>query len=167
MFRQVVGTAFRLATANAERWSAIEGSTGVPVIGDARPVEPDPVRADADLLVRRFHEGADEHVETWNAALSEEAHRAVLRGLAEKVPHALAGDAWATIVYDLLAAAASEPERADDLVLSLVPLYFGRVAALIDDARDLDTAGSERLIEEQAASFEAMKPHLRERWQTS
>jgi hypothetical protein len=45
-----------------------------------------------------------------------------------------------------------------------VPLYFGRVAAFIDDARDITTAESERLVEEQASAFERAKDHLRGRW---
>jgi hypothetical protein len=160
MFRQVVGTAFRLAARNAPAWSGVTGSTDVPVIGDVRPVEPEEIRADAALLVRRFHEGAAEHGPAWGHVLSAEARDAVRRALDEPTPHALAGEAWALIVYDLLAAAAGEPRRTDHVVDSLVPLYFGRVAAFIDDARDLDTAGSERLVEEQALAFERARAHL-------
>jgi hypothetical protein len=164
MFRQVVGTAFRLAARNVATWSHVTGSQDVPVIGDVRPAEPEAVPADAALLVRRFQEGAHEHHATWNAVLSPESLAAVMRAMGQTVPHALAGESWALVVYDLLAAAARDPERTDEIVLSCVPLYFGRVAAFIDDARDLDTAGSERLVEEQAAAFEAMKPRLKERF---
>ena len=158
MFRQVVGTAFRLAAANRERWRAVRGSRDVRVMGEVAPVEPEPVNADAELLVRRFREGADEHGAAWREALSGPSADAVRRGLGEPIPHALAGDAWAGIVYDLMGASARRPDRTDAYVLSLVPLYFGRVAAFIDDARDLTTAGSERLVEEQALAFETNKP---------
>ncbi|MBI2324379.1 MAG: glycosyltransferase [Chloroflexi bacterium] len=164
MFRQVVGTAFRLAAANEDRWRAVDGSKAPPVVGEVGVVEPEAVNADAALLVRRFREGEGEHGPTWRQALSERSLGAIRRALAEDVPHALAGDVWAGIVYDLLAASAQRPERTDAYVLSLVPLYFGRVAAFIDDARDMTTSASERLVEEQAAAFEAAKPSLRERW---
>jgi len=167
MFRQVVGTAFRLAARNESTWSGVSGSTDVPVIGDARPVEPEAVRADADLLVRRFREGSDEHADTWRAALSAGSLATVTRALGEAIPHALAGDAWSRIVYDVLAASARDAERTDAFVLSLVPLYFGRVAAFIDDARDLDTAGSEKLVEQQAVAFEKAKPYLAQRSRSS
>ncbi|MDE3111540.1 MAG: glycosyl transferase family 2 [Chloroflexota bacterium] len=164
MFRQVVGTAFRLAAASAPRWRAVSGSRDVPVVGEVRAVEPEEVRADAALLVRKLRAGAAEHRATWDGALSPDAAAAVRRALDEDVPRSLAGAAWATIVYDLLAASARRPERTDELVLALVPLYFGRVAAFIADARDMTTAASERLVEEQAVAFEERKAYLADTW---
>ncbi len=164
MFRQVVGTAFRLAQRNGDRWRTVSGSTDVPVAGEVRPVEPEEVRADAALLVRKLRAGADEHRATWRDSLSPGALAAVERALGEEVPRSLAGPTWATIVYGLLAASARRPDRTDECVLALVPLYFGRVAAFIADARDMTTSGSERLVEEQAVAFEERKTHLAETW---
>ena len=158
MFRQVVGTAFRLAAANEDRWRGVTGSCDVPVIGEVEPVDPEPVRADSALLVRRFREGAPEHGDVWREGLSDGSSGAVRRALDEEMPRSLAGEAWARIVYDLMRASAARPDRRDAYVLSLVSLYFGRVAAFIDDARDLSTADAERLVEEQAAAFERTKP---------
>lgn len=157
MLRQVVGTAFRLGAANAPAWRGVAGSTDVPVSGDVVPVEPEEVRADADLLDRRFREGAREHDATWREALSPASLDAVRSGTFDPA-------AWAGIVYDLLLASARAPERTDAYVDALVPLYFGRVARLIADARDLTWAGSERLVEEQARAFEDRKHELEERW---
>lgn len=164
MFRQVVGTAFRLAVRNAERWRAVTSSSDVPVVGEVRPVEPEEVHADAALLVRKLREAAAEHHATWEAGLSPDAAAAVRRALDEEVPRSLAGPMWATIVYDLLAASARQPERTDEMVLALVPLYFGRVAAFIAAAAGMTTAASERLVEEQAVAFEGRKPYLTGIW---
>ncbi len=164
MFRQVVGTAFRLARSNTPAWRAATGSVEVPVVGEARAVEPEEVRADAALLVRKLRAGAAEHAGVWRDALSPEASAAVRRALDEDVPHSLAGEMWTTIVYDLLAASARRPERTDAVVLALVPLYFGRVAAFIADARDMTTSASERLVEEQAVAFEERKAYLVAAW---
>jgi glucosylglycerate synthase len=164
MFRRVVGTAFRLAARNKERWATVTGSRDAPVLGDVKPVEPEEVRADAALLVRRFREAAAQHAATWEASLSSGTLAAVRRALGEEVPRSLGGDTWARIVYDMLAASARDPSGTDGRVLSLVPLYFGRVAAFIDDARDMTTAGSEQLVEDQAAAFESQKPYLAERF---
>ena len=46
----------------------------------------------------------------------------------------------------------------------LLPLYFGRVAALIGEVQGLDQEGAERVVEQQAAAFEQTKPYLLERW---
>lgn len=162
MFRQVVGTAFRLAAKNVTRWST-SGSREVPTTAEPLAVEPEPVGADLAVLVRRFREGAAANRAVWDEALSAESASAVRQALEERVPHKLAGEAWAGIVYDALASSALRPERTDAYVLALVPLYFGRVAALIDDARELDTAAAEGLVEEQAAAYESRLPYLRER----
>lgn len=164
MFIQVVGTLFRMAKVNDTKWRDVQGSKDVPVIGDILPVDPEEVRADSALLVRKFRAAASEHAATWDEALKAGSREAVRRALEEDVPRSLAGAAWARVVYDLLGSAARRPDRVDLYVRSLVPLYFARVAAFIDDARDMTTADSERLIDEQAAAFESEKPTLRQHW---
>ncbi len=157
MFRQVVGTAFRLAAANAATWRGVHGSRDVAVVGRMAAVEPEAVRADVELLERRFREGEVDHGAVWDEALAPASREAVRRGT-------LDADAWARIVYDLLLASARRPARTTAYVDALVPLYFGRVARYIGDARELTTAQAERLVEEQAAAFEAAKPDLVRAW---
>ena len=67
------------------------------------------------------------------------------------------------MVYDVVAAAR---DRADTQTVAraLLPLYFGRVAALIGQVKGLDHAGAERVVEQQALAFERSKPYLVERW---
>lgn len=167
MFRQVVGTCFRLAVANAQSWKGVTGSHDVPVVGEVRPVEPEEIRADADLLVRKLRSGAAEHRGIWSEALSAASADAVARALDEKVPRSLSGETWADIVYDLLSASARHPERTTSYVDALVPLYFGRVAALIAEVEGMTTARSEDVVEAQAHAFESRKAYLRDRWALS
>ena len=49
-------------------------------------------------------------------------------------------------------------------VASLVPLYFGRVAALVIENRDITTDRAEESVERQAREFERLKPYLLDRW---
>ena len=56
------------------------------------------------------------------------------------------------------------PDRMQTLARALLPLYFGRVAALIGEMQGLDQAGAERVVEQQALAFEQTKPYLLERW---
>ena len=152
MFSQVVGTAFRLAAANRPIWSAVDGSRSTEVIGDITPVEPEAVNASVDILQEQFAAGRAKFAGRWAQILSA------------PLPDRIEDEAWARIVYDFLIAAARQPDRVDDDVRALVPLYFARVAAFIDKAKDLDTAGAEALVERQAEAFEATKSHLAERW---
>ena len=159
MFRQVVGTAFRLAAANEASWRDVRGSRDVPVIGEVGAVEPEPVNADAALLARKFRDGEGRFGATWDESLSAASRDAARRGSLDPAR-------WAGIVYDLLLASARRPERMTAYVDALVPLYYGRVARFIDDASELSTGESEGLVEEQATAFEAAKPSLVGRWRS-
>ncbi len=152
MFTQVVGTAFRLAIANHDRWVAVTDSRPAEVVGDLEPVEPEPVNASVETLERKFAAGRAEHGATWERVLS--------RGL----PDRFDDTAWARIVYDFLLAARRAPGDIGTLTRALVPLYFARVAAFIAEARELTTAQSEELVESQARAFEGVKGELAARW---
>ena len=52
----------------------------------------------------------------------------------------------------------------DRLVAALVPLYYGRVAALVIETREMTTEEAEAVVERQAAAFELAKPAFVERW---
>ena len=145
MFGQVVGTAFRLAIAHADRWRSVRGSAPVAVVGDIRPVEPEPVNASVETLRRKFEAGRAEHGAVWDEVLGR------------PLPDPIRDEAWAAIVYDFLLAAKRAPASIDRFVRALVPLYFARVASFIEEAKDLDTAGSEALVERQAMVFETAK----------
>ena len=73
-------------------------------------------------------------------------------------------DCWARVVYDLIIAARSGEIPTSELVAALVPVYFGRVASLIVESRDLTTEQAEERVERQAREFELLKPYLLERW---
>lgn len=150
MFSQVVGTLFELAGRNVERWRDITGSQDAPVIGEVTPVEPEAVNASVAILKAKRASAEAEHGPVWDDVLGGR-------------PADLGPDEWARVVLDLMAAAIRTPERRERLVTALVPLYFSRVARFIEDAAALDTAASERLVEEQALAFEREKGRLRDR----
>jgi hypothetical protein len=66
-------------------------------------------------------------------------------------------------VYEIVAAI-KQRDDTETLARALLPLYFGRVAALIGEVQGLDQAGAERVVEQQALAFEQTKPYLLERW---
>ena len=163
MFTQVVGTLLSLARKNADAWREIKGSRDVPVIGDVAEVEPEPVNANVRILVEKLRAGAEEQAQAWSEILSSET-----RDVAEKAAQtgnasAIGGRLWAKAVYEIVAAA-KERDDTETLARALLPLYFGRVAALIGEVQGLDQAGAERVVEQQALAFEQLKPYLVERW---
>ena len=150
MFSQVVGTLFDLAGKNADRWRGVSGSREAPVIGDEVPVEPEVVNASVDILRSKYAAARAENGALWGEVLGS-------------VPASLGPREWAQVVYAFLAASVRSPGRRDRYVTALVPLYFARVARFIEDAADMSTAESERLVERQAIAFEEEKGSLRDR----
>jgi hypothetical protein len=179
MFRQVVSTTLRLAVAHADEWLDVHGSHDVPAYGFERLADPLPLPVDVARLLRNFAEGAAAHAETWRARFSAPTAEALLAlaehaGAASSAPDARAIEAfrlpdelWTATVYDLLLAARAEPDGIEALTDALAPVYFARVASLVDEARDMETEEAEALIERQAQAFELAKPRLVERWRDS
>jgi hypothetical protein len=165
MFTQVVGTMLALARRPeaVAAWHDVQTSRDVPVIGEQRHVEPEPVNASVPILIEKLRAGAEAERSTWDRIFSREvrdvAHDAARTG----ETRALRGELWARAVYDVIVAAKLRTDTAA-LARALLPLYFGRVAAFIDEVRDLDHAAAEQAVEAQAVAFERAKPYLVERW---
>ena len=163
MFTQVVGTLLTLARKNADVWRPVTGSRDVPVIGEIAPVEPEAVNASVRVLVEKFRAGAGDQDQAWAEILSADTRDVARKAAETGNASAIGGRFWAKAVYEIVAAAKAR-EDTETLALALLPLYFGRVAALIGEMQGLDQAGAERVVEQQALAFEQTKPYLLERW---
>ncbi|HJP90044.1 MAG TPA: hypothetical protein VJ850_13495 [Candidatus Limnocylindrales bacterium] len=76
-------------------------------------------------------------------------------------------DLWVRVIYDLVISARDQPDRLDDHVMALVPVYFGRTASSVIENRFLSTERAEDSVERQAREFERLKPYLLDRWNAS
>ena len=163
MFTQVVGTLLTLARKNVDVWRPVTGSRDVPVIGEIAPVEPEAVNASVRVLVEKFRAGAADQDQAWTEILSADTREVARKAAETGNASAIGGRFWAKAVYEIVAAAKTR-EDTETLARALLPLYFGRVAALIGEMQGLDQAGAERVVEQQALAFEQTKPYLLERW---
>ena len=163
MFTQVVGTLLTLAKKNVDVWRPVTGSRDVPVIGEIAPVEPEAVNASVRVLVEKFRAGASDQDQAWAEILSADTRDVARKAAETGNASAIGGRFWAKAVYEIVAAAKTR-EDTETLARALLPLYFGRVAALIGEMQGLDQAGAERVVEQQALAFEQTKPYLLERW---
>ena len=163
MFTQVVGTLLTLARKNVDVWRTVTGSRDVPVIGEISPVEPEAVNASVRVLVEKFKAGAGDQDRAWDEILSADTRDVARKAAETGNASAIGGRFWAKAVYEIVAAAKTHDDT-ETLARALLPLYFGRVAALIGEMQGLDQAGAERVVEQQALAFEQTKPYLLERW---
>lgn len=165
MFRQVVGTLFRLAGEFQHHWSRITGSHRVPEYGFERQMVPPPIAIDADLLQRRFHLSAEQSAEQWEQVLQPATFREVRAACRHTKPGPyLSPELWTRVVYDFLGAYSRLPfDQRGALLDAFTPLYLGRVASFVTETRDLDGDASDRLIELQAEEFEHQKADFKAR----
>jgi glucosylglycerate synthase len=182
MFSQVVTTLLRLTERHADHWLDVHGSHDVPAYGFERIIEPPPLSVNAQRLLDEFAKGRLTVGDRWAAALAPDTHGVVdrLAREAEEAVHtatradkpvefAESGfhfpyETWARLIYDVIVANRERRIPVEQLVASLVPLYFGRVASLILETREMTTDQAETLVERQARAFEIAKPYLVERW---
>jgi glucosylglycerate synthase len=184
MFSQVVSTILRLTEMHADRWLDVATSHDVPVYGFERVLDPPPLNVDARRLLEEFAKGRLTVGDEWAAALAPE-NGAVIERLSREAgvvvdantradaPSAIESsgfnmpdETWARVIYDMCLAFRDRVVDKDRLIASLIPIYFGRVASLVIETRELTTDQAEAFVERQAHAFELAKPYLVERWKS-
>jgi glycosyltransferase involved in cell wall biosynthesis len=119
MFKQVVGTLFRLMGPYQSKWRTVKKSRPIALYG----------------FKSRFH---------------------------------FPNEIWINTIYDFAIAyhrlEASGEGDLNDLVESLVPIYFGRTASFVLKTGEMDFDEAEDLIGELAKEFEKLKPYLVKNW---
>jgi len=165
MFQQVVGTLFSLLAVYPWRWRQVRGSQPVPEVGEPVEGEPEPVSITIPALVERFREGLRSHGSLWARVLAPDVREQVERAAEGGPARWLTDRWWARVVYDFAVAFHRDDLDPDAVVASLVPVYFGRVAAFAEETRALDSRQAERVVERQAEVFEQEKPRLVDAWE--
>jgi glycosyltransferase involved in cell wall biosynthesis len=166
MFRQVVGTLFEMMRRYERVWKSVRRAEDVPLLGEPRDAEPEPVEISLDALARRFREGLGHFGPVWKEVLEPATFEAVA-ALAGAPPEAISfpGDLWARVVYDFAAAYPRWRGDRGPLLDMLVPIYFARVAGFVNQTRSLGPAEAEGVVDDLAGTFERLKPHLEARWE--
>ena len=168
MFRQVVGTMFRMMKNHEGRWKSLARSETVPLLGDIPSVEPEAVVISVDNLRARFALGLEHFGAVWKQVLGAKRFdqlAAIAKQDADQLDFPV--DLWVTTVYDFAVGYQRWQGDRDQLVEMLVPIYLGRVAGFVNQSRDLSTADSEKIFDAQAFRFEELKPYLIEKWDST
>jgi glycosyltransferase involved in cell wall biosynthesis len=166
MFRQVVYPIFELMEKNADKWKKVTGSRPVPVYGKPDPEEPEAFSVDLPGMVENFKEGFQNLWALWEKIINPQSF-AVLKELIRKrniENFHMSTEDWAKIVYDFTAMFHRWRKDRKHLVDIMRPLYYARVASFINRTKDMNTQEAEKIIEEQAQTFEALKPYLIKVW---
>jgi glucosylglycerate synthase len=166
MFRQVVGTLFKLAGRHEDRWLRVRGSHPIPEYGFERVVAPEEITVNHAKLVDNFEQARLTQGDVWAQMLSPEQLERVMGLDLEGDPSSFhfSAELWIRCLYDTLVAFHRPDADRERLLAALTPLYFGRTAGFISDTLDMTTDQAERVIDDQARQFEELKPYLVTRW---
>jgi hypothetical protein len=166
MFRQVVFTLFSLMDDYYDYWSKVGASRAVPTFGRIFPANPEQFSIDAGRMIKIFREGFEHFGALWQNVVTPQTF-ACLKDLyaAPESDFRLPADVWAKVVYDFSATFHAWERHRRQLVDTMSPLYYARIASFVAETRSLDDSQAEQLVEDQAEEFERLKPYLIERWQ--
>ncbi len=168
MFQQVIGTMFRLMERYEENWKPVTRSRPTALYGFLSEVYPEAIQVNLQAMLERFRSGLErdrELLATFLPAERIEELRDLAAASDEQFEFPM--QSWVRLVWDYAVAyhrGAKDEASVDRLMLSMVPLYFGRTASFVREAWDLPTYEAETLIERLCDAFEAEKPYLLERW---
>ncbi|HNQ84470.1 MAG TPA: glycosyltransferase [Deltaproteobacteria bacterium] len=165
MYRQVVGTSFRLMEMYQDYWKQVKGSRDIPSLGDYPHEEPAPFEINQDDLIEYFQTGYYNFGGVWRQVIDEQ-DMAVYRDLAEKggTDIHLPTETWVRTVYRYANAFHSTPRQRMKVLNTMIPLYYARVASLVNELKDKDARQSEAMFQDHAQAFEDMKGYLLQIW---
>lgn len=166
MFRQVVGTIFQLMDQYKDYWMKVEGSVEVPTLGEFAGQKAEAFEIDQSNLVEYFRVGLKNFGGVWKNIIEERDYK-VIQEIARTKKNGqflMPTETWIRIVYRYAGAFHATPRQRFKVLDTLTPLYYGRVASLVNEIQDKTAEEAEQHFEENALAFERMKAYMIEIW---
>jgi glycosyltransferase involved in cell wall biosynthesis len=168
MFRQVVGTTFQLMEQYESFWLKVRKATEVQSLGEFVEQEATPFEINQDSLIEYFKVGMNNFAGVWQNIIEPGDFKIISHLAAEEDPHQLflPIETWVRIVYQYAGAFRRTPRQRFKVLDTMIPLYYARVASMVNELKDKDQQESEQLFEEQAKTFESLKKYMIDIWQS-
>ncbi|MDA2938787.1 glycosyltransferase [Acidobacteria bacterium AH-259-A15] len=168
MFQQVIGTLFKLMERYEDRWKDVRGSSPTALYGFRSEVYPKAINVSFDAMMEKFQKGYRDNKDFLKSCLPAER----MEELEDIASQSIDGfefpmRSWVRLVWDFAVAYHRSPkdqETIERLMLSIVPLYFGRTASFVKETYDMPTYEAEEIIEKLCDMFEEEKQYLVKRW---
>lgn len=169
MFKQVVGTVFKLMGEYEDKWKPIRSTRPTAFYGFRSETFPEELYVDLEAMIQKFKQGFQENRDFWLEFVLRENMNALEKIVALDSSHfKFPAELWVKLIYDLAIArfkrAHKEEVGTTRIVESLTSLYFGRVASFVIETKEMPTYDAENVIEAQCVEFERLKPYLIEGW---
>jgi len=166
MLYQVVSATFALMETYAGVWIPIRGSEPVPSFGFEYSVGLEQVNVNIERMLKVFREGLGNLAEIWHDILGAGDFGEVERlGKQSDVEFHFPIGLWTRVVYDYALAFHKRRYPAEQLIKSMTPLYVGKTASFILQAKDMGQQEADAEIENLCMEFENSKDYLVTNWQ--
>jgi len=167
MFRQVVGTIFSMMRDFESFWTKVRYSrpTAIYGFGLGEVQMPPKVEVDTQSLLHQFRSGFEKYDQTWEQVLAEDVYMKLreIAGMKEREFN-FPTDLWARVLFDTAVAYRHSERDRDDMMDSLIPLYFGKTLSFVKKTKRMSIKQAEETIEDDCMTFEMTKPYLIQRW---
>lgn len=166
MFRQVVGTIFTLMEFYKEHWEQESTSKEVSFYGEVPNEEPPQMEINKEALLQYFKLGYANFASLWKEHLGEEVFAVVTALAAHTDGEAfqMPTETWVRIVYRYAILFHNTKRQRFKILDTLIPLYYARVASLVEALSEVSSQEAEVFYEEQAKVFEQEKKVLIDNW---
>ena len=163
--RELAGSLFEEAEANAAQWQRTRASQPATRYGDPYPQVEQEEPVDTRPMVESFVIASQNLEEVWRLVLPP-ATVLELKRMARLAPEQfrLADAVWARIVYDFALAHRMRRVSRTHVLGALTPLYLGWVAGYVQEVSGATAQEAERRVDQLAKVFEEQKPYLVSRW---
>jgi len=163
MLTQVVSSVFLLMEEYEETWKKVNTSTPVPIFGFQFAVGLEPVNVNTDRMLQMFLTGIKELEEILAKILDPETLEMLAR-CSTSDPYHMDDELWSRLIYDYAIAWHHKVMNRDHIMKTLTPLYLGKVASLVIELTQSNSAEVENRLESLCGVFEKLKPYLMDRW---
>jgi glycosyltransferase involved in cell wall biosynthesis len=165
MFIQVVGTIFSLMATYKSPWQKVVGSRPTAILGFQSEAAPRALKVNVSQMMTKFTDGFSTHNSTYRQILSEQVFTKLMEvtemaGNNVDFPKTL----WVKVIFDYAVFYQTAQDR-QQVLQSLIPLYYGFISSFVHETENLDDYQAEEVIEELCQIYEDSKPYLIERWQ--
>ncbi len=163
---RTVGPLFSLMERRHAAWRDARRSAAPPRLGEPLPAPADPAGPPrVERMVNAFRLGLKDLLPVWEQILPEATLSQLYPlGLLAADEFHFRPPLWARVISDFALAYHARRLPHDHLLRALTPLYLGRVAAFLLEARAHPSARAHDVLETIALAFEAEKDHLVTRW---
>lgn len=165
MFRQVVHTLFYHIERDYHLWQNSKKRINTKIFGKSINTKPNSFDINLKELIEYFKIGYQNFSPLWKSIINKKSFSALNKAFNSNNDHFFIPITdWAKIVYDFVIAFHFWKRQRIKLIDTMLPLYYARIASLINETKNLNDEEFEAFIEKQAFIFEKQRPYLKELW---